>query len=186
MANMGSNDMHEKLSALIDNELDELERARVLRELGRSDDLAECWSRYHIIGLAMRREEIMPAGDLAKRVSMALDEEPTARGGVAAPAHRGPLFSRTGRLAIAASVAAVLLVGGIFVKIYDGERPAATVASTPGPQVASAPDTLRWEGADPRSADALNALLIEHGEFTSASGMNGLTAYTKFVAYDAQ
>ncbi|HSH42218.1 MAG TPA: sigma-E factor negative regulatory protein [Arenicellales bacterium] len=176
--------MYEKLSALIDNELDELERARVLRELGRSDELADCWSRYHIIGLAMRREKIMPPGDLAKRVSVALDEEPAEVG--EPPAPRKSLFRSTGRLAIAASAAAVLLAGGIFVKIYDGERPAATVASTPSQQIASAPGALHWEGADPRSADALNALLIEHGEFTSASGMNGLTAYTKFVAYDAQ
>ncbi len=184
--------MSEKLSALIDNELDELERARVLRELGRDDGLAEQWSRYHIIGLAMRREPIAPVTGLPERVAQALKSDPGDHATPASGGGRSP-FRGAGRFAIAASVAGVLLVGGMTVKLYD-DGPVDTAASTAqqvavnstAQQVAVNDDTLHWEGADPRSEDALNALLIEHGEFTSASGMNGLTAYTKFVAYDSR
>lgn len=176
--------MSEKLSALIDNELDELERVRVLRELGRDEKLAEQWSRYHLIGLAMRREQITPLGALSERVAKALEDE-TDAGGTPPAGRDGTSTRGAGRFAIAASVAGVLLVGGLMVKLYDGTEPAATVA-TSARQVAVNDDSLHWEGADARSEDTLNALLIEHGEFTSASGMNGLTAYTKFVAYDGR
>lgn len=174
--------MSEKLSALIDNELDELERARVLRELSRDEQLAEQWSRYHIIGLAMRREEVAPTKDLPQRVARALEGETRQ------PAPRAAPFRGAGRFAIAASVAGVLLVGGLMVTLYDDAGPGAgaTTAATSARQVAVNDDALQWEGANPGSEDALNALLIEHGEFTAASGMNGLTAYTKFVAYDSQ
>lgn len=175
--------MSEKLSALIDNELDELERARLLRDMSRDDALAEQWSRYHIIGLAMRSEPIAPVTGLPERVAQALEKD--ARDGET-PASGGgwSAFRGAGRFAVAASVAGVLLLGGMTVKLYD-DGPVDPAAST-AQQVAVNDDTLHWEGADPRSEDALNALLIEHGEFTSASGMNGLTAYTKFVAYDSR
>ncbi|MDZ7841358.1 MAG: sigma-E factor negative regulatory protein [Gammaproteobacteria bacterium] len=168
--------MYENLSALIDNELDELERARVLRELGQDTELAERWSRYHVIGLAMRREPIAAVGDLPARVARALDDE-------AAPAGRTSSIRPMGRLAVAASVAGVLLVGGLMVKLYQDSGPA---GMQPAQQLAVNDEGMHWEGADPGSVDALNALLVEHGEFTSASGMNGLTAYTKFVAYDSR
>lgn len=177
--------MSEKLSALIDNELDDLERARLLRELGRESDQAELWSRYHIIGLAMRRETVTWGGDLPGRVARALESEGIPGDGAEAPA--SPVFRLrpAGRLAIAASVAGVLLVGGLAVQLYPGDSssgPAAPAAQ----QVAVDSEATRWNDVDPQVEDALNALLVEHGEFTSASGMNGLTAYTKFVAYDSR
>lgn len=173
--------MSEKLSALVDNELEEFERAQVLKALGRDESLPELWSRYHIIGLAMRQEVINPSRTLCERVAARLAKEggPTAM----APVRRGVLLSSAGRYAVAASVVAVLLVGGLVVKLYDGTgEPAAPSVQ----QMAALDDATRWEGVDQNTEDALNALLLEHGEFTSASGMNGLTAYTKFVAYDSR
>jgi len=177
--------MSEKISALIDNELNELDRARVLRELGRDRELAEQWSRYHIIGLAMRREQVVPDERLPERVARALESEAPAD--TEAPARRsaGSMFGSAGRYAIAASLAGVLLVGGLMLSLYDGGDPGMPAATT-AQQAAAGSDGMRWQGVDAQSEDALNALLIEHGEFTSASGMNGLTAYTKFVAYDSR
>lgn len=183
MVTMGINNMYEKLSALIDNELDELERARLLRELRQDEALVEHWSRYHIIGLAMRREQIAATGELPARVARALENETRSDGDAYEPDRRMPAFGGLGRYAIAASIVGVLLVGGLTVMLYDDSRPTAPAAA---PQVAVNGDALHWEGADAQSEDALNALLIEHGEFTSASGMNGLTAYSKFVAYDSR
>lgn len=177
--------MSEKLSALIDNELDDLERTRVLRELAGDDTLAERWSRYHLIGLAMRREQVMPVVNLPERVIRALDTGIGNSGRSAEPVRRLPFHQSAARFAVAASVAGVLLVGGLIVKLYEDNRTAGP-GIPPAQQLAVNDDGMRWEGADPQSANALNTFLIEHGEFTSASGMNGLTAYTKFVAYDGQ
>lgn len=177
--------MSEKLSALVDNELEEFERARILRELGRDESLTERWSRYHIIGLAMRREVINPSQSIVEGLAERLAREaiPGARvrnGGPRATWRR----SATG-YAVAASAAAVLLLGGLVVKLYDDSQTGAPAAPETQ-QIAGLDDATHWDSSNPQVQDALNTLLMEHGEFTPASGMNGLTAYTKFVAYDGQ
>ena len=175
--------MSEQLSALIDSELNEFERAQVFKEMNRDRRLSELWSRYHTIGLAMRRETIVCTKDLADRVSTRLEGEQGPASATGQPQRR-PLWRSPGALAAAASVAGVLLVGGLVVE-YQGSTQNTAQDSATGAQIAATDQATRWEGTDPRVADELNALLVEHGEFTSASGMNGLTAYTKFVAYDS-
>ena len=43
-----SEKLKESLSAVIDGEADEFELRRVLDEIGRNDQLALCWERYHV------------------------------------------------------------------------------------------------------------------------------------------
>jgi len=191
--------MSERLSALIDNELDDLERERALKALGRDPQLSAAWSRYHLIRFTMRGDRIAPRADLAERVTERIrDEAPpapapaAAAGADRAPTQRAPEAAGAGarlglprNLALAASVAAVLLVGGVVLSLQDGAS-VDPVAAQGDARIVAAEQGMRWEGVDPQTEDALNALLVEHGEFTGASGMNGLSAYTKFVAYDSQ
>jgi len=171
--------MSEKLSALIDNELGELERARILKQLSADKGLAQRWSRYHIIGMALRREQISPDNGLAERVAGELRNDAGAARTVA-PGAGGRWRRSAPALALAASVVGILVVGGLMLQLQQETTP-------PAAERLAANDGMRWEGGVDREAeDALNALLVEHGEFTSASGMNGLTAYTKFVAYDSR
>ena len=110
--------LKESLSAVMDNEADELELRRVL---GASDDaeLRASWSRYQIARAVMHRELLEPRLDIAAAVSAALanDEEPLARGRV-----RGPWRS-VARLAVAASVTVAVLVG---VRLYNQDEIAST------------------------------------------------------------
>lgn len=176
--------MSEKLSALIDNELEEFERAQVLRDLSRDESLTELWSRYHIIGLAMRREFIVPSRTLAERVAKTLAQERGSAGRVRSAGRARPAYRAASRYAVAASVVAVLLLGGLAVKLYNDSQP--VQSTTPAAErIAGLDNATHWDNPNPQVDDALNALLVEHGEFTPASGMNGLTAYTKFVAYDS-
>lgn len=182
--------MSEKLSALVDSELHGFDRAQVLLALARDNDLADAWSRYHLIGQVMRREPVVPHRDLTECVARALntdlamgDEAPSRGYG-----SRRPWLPQ--RLAMVASVAAVVLIGGLVATMFDDTRSDNPAASLPQ-QAAASPlavnnQATRWEGLDPRFEDTLNALLVEHGEFTLAPGMNGLAAYTKFVAYDSR
>jgi sigma-E factor negative regulatory protein RseA len=177
--------MTEKLSALVDNELEELERAQVLRDLSRDEALSERWSHYHIIGRAMRQEVIVPSRSLVERVAAQLAREGGTSPALRSVGRSGPLYGSAGRYAVAASVVAVLLLGGLSLKLYDNSR---EVQPTPAgvERIAGLDDATHWDNPDPQVDDALNALLVEHGEFTPASGMNGLTAYTKFVSYDSR
>ena len=101
--------LQESLSAVMDNEADELELRRVLSAVDDSETRAT-WSRYQVARAAMHKELLMPRLDIAAAVSAALADE-------AAPvkASRGP-WRGLGRLAVAASVTLAVLAG---VRLYN-------------------------------------------------------------------
>ncbi|WP_339462954.1 sigma-E factor negative regulatory protein [Pseudomonas sp. EA_105y_Pfl2_R69] len=111
---MSRETLQESLSAVMDNEADELEVRRVL---AASDDAAlrATWSRYQIARAVMHKELLEPRLDIAAAVSAALADEalPTT---AAKPA--GPWRS-IGRLAVAASVTLAVLAG---VRLYNQDE----------------------------------------------------------------
>lgn len=97
----------ETLSALADNESQELELRRVLRDLDSSPELRQNWYRLHVARAAMHGEAIRPAADFALSVRAAIDAEPALQERTAGGWRRA-----VGSFAVAASVAAVVVVGG--------------------------------------------------------------------------
>lgn len=115
---MSRETLQESLSAVMDNEADELELRRVL---AASDDteLRATWSRYQIARAVMHKELLEPRLDIAAAVSAALADE-----AVPARASRsGGSWRTVGRLAVAASVTVVVLVG---VRLYNQDELAGT------------------------------------------------------------
>lgn len=119
----------EQLSALMDGDLSEIE---VLNELGTDPALQDTWSRYHLIGDAMRGD--LPVNlqlDLSDNIMLALEDEPAILAPKPAqpaapqvqPAGKVIPFVRrfgqqVGQYAIAASVAAAVIFG---VQQYQGK-----------------------------------------------------------------
>ncbi|BCR30534.1 anti-sigma-E factor RseA [Aeromonas caviae] len=119
----------EQLSALMDGDLSEIE---VLNELGTDPALQDTWSRYHLIGDAMRGD--LPVNlqlDLSDSIMLALEDEPAIlapkpaqpaapqvqpAGKVIPFVHR--FGQQVGQYAIAASVAAAVIFG---VQQYQGK-----------------------------------------------------------------
>lgn len=119
----------EQLSALMDGDLSEIE---VLNELGTDPALQDTWSRYHLIGDAMRGD--LPVNlqlDLSDSIMLALEDEPA----ILAPKPAQPAApqvqpagnvipfvrrfgQQVGQYAIAASVAAAVIFG---VQQYQGK-----------------------------------------------------------------
>ena len=101
--------LQESLSAVMDNEADELELRRVLNAFDDTQT-RETWSRYQVARAVMHKDLLIPRLDIASAVSAALAEEQ-------APAKvvRGPWRS-IGRLAVAASVTVAVLAG---VRLYN-------------------------------------------------------------------
>lgn len=118
---------HESWSALMDDEVDDLEVRRMLQEADDPDVRAR-WMRYQVARATLRGE--MPeAGyiDLSARIGAALDAEPHP---ATAASRRLPAFAKPlGSIAIAASVAAVVILGAQFM-------------GTPGSQPDAAHDTV--------------------------------------------
>ncbi|SDH93733.1 sigma-E factor negative regulatory protein RseA [Pseudomonas benzenivorans] len=110
--------LKESLSAVMDNEADELELRRVL---GASDDaeLRATWSRYQIARAVMHQELLEPRLDIAAAVSAALADEALP---VVDKVVRSP-WRLVGRLAVAASVTVAVLAG---VRLYNQDEVSGT------------------------------------------------------------
>ncbi|WP_222909168.1 sigma-E factor negative regulatory protein [Pseudomonas sp. DNDY-54] len=113
--------LHESLSAVMDNEADELELRRVLAADGETE-MRSTWSRYQLARAAMHKELIEPRLDIASAVSAALADEPAH----AAVKPQRFAWRNMGRLAVAASVTVAVLAG---VRLYNQSDVA-------GPQIA--------------------------------------------------
>lgn len=109
--------LQESLSALMDNETDELELRRVLAASGESEVRAT-WARYQVARAVMHKELLEPRLDLAAAVSAALADE-------SVPAVSQPRlpWRGLGRLAVAASVTVAVLAG---VRMYNQDDLATT------------------------------------------------------------
>ena len=104
--------MQESLSAVMDNEADELELRRVLSAIEDADTRAT-WSRYQIARAAMHKELLIPHLDISAAVAAGIADEvsPLSAG-------RGP-WRTLGRLAVAASVTVAVLAG---VRLYNQDE----------------------------------------------------------------
>lgn len=97
----------ESLSALMDGEAEELEIHRTLKRTAESDELRDTWRRYQLAAAAMRRDLPHQVIDYSASIRLALEDEPALGRNAALSRMIKPL----GRFAIAASVAAVAIVG---------------------------------------------------------------------------
>ncbi len=101
----------EHISAFMDGELHETEHSAIIQQISRDDESLNRWQRYHLISDTLKNN-LPPAIDnqFAQSVMNALEKEPT----VFAPAalkHKSTVKQKIAGAAIAASVAAVAVIG---------------------------------------------------------------------------
>lgn len=104
--------LQESLSAVMDNEADQLELRRVLNAVDDTETRAT-WSRYQVARAAMHKELLLPNLDIASAVSAALADEAAPAKAKASP------WRSLGRLAVAASVTVAVLAG---VRLYNQDE----------------------------------------------------------------
>lgn len=176
--------MNEQISALLDGEVNDLERERVLRALDQNAGLRGTWERYHVAGTALRRElGMLVSPGLADRIHARLRDEMPARSNSFAQMLASRRLLKIGAgVAIAASVATVAILS--LPPVVPSLSPLARLASTP--RGAGAPATVA--DARPTAAEqqrALSPYLVRHGEFAPAAGMNGMLTYVRVVSHDS-
>lgn len=123
----------ETISALADNETSPLELHRLLKASESDPEVKSTWARYQLISAAMRRDlpEIQ-TGDFAARLSAALEDEPNHTG-VPSKSKAGQWWKNLGRVAVAASVAVVAIMG---VQNFPGQMSEPELASvTPAGEI---------------------------------------------------
>jgi sigma-E factor negative regulatory protein RseA len=180
----------ERLSALVDDELPKGEIAGEIKKLYASDSGRECWSRYHLIGDAMRRE-IGPlySTGLAQQISRRLQDEPFVLAPGAIRRRASGRKKTLAGLAVAASLVGVAVVlAPQLISPEGSDVPGRTVAQKQTPADSTlyvAQDGTRWELLrKPEVESRLNTYLVNHQERSPTSNIKGIMPYATFVSYD--
>ena len=163
----------DKISALMDGELDEAQAREQLARLNRDGELADNWHTFHLIGDALRGEHAL-SRDFSQRLAARLTKEPA----VLAPRRSAVKRVTTYALSAAASLSAVALVAWVA---FSGnsitsqqelaKAPAAPAAAAPAPQLASVPNEGR-----------MNDYLLAHQEFSPSTSIQGVAPYIRSVS----
>lgn len=168
----------DRISALMDGELDERQAREELARLRRQDELRENWDMFHLIGDALRGERLLSSG-FNRCLSARLALEPTVLG----PHRRMVRTIATYALTAAASLSAIALVAWIAIS---------TSAVNTQPQVARAPTPPAVLSA-PTSASApqltsvpdegrMNEYLLAHQGFSPSTAIQGVAPYIRSVS----
>ena len=104
---MTSESLRESLSALMDDEAEQLEVRRALLAGEQDPEVRRSWERYQLVRAVMHKEPWYSGVDLSSGIAAALADEPALQ---ARPAPKR-WASRMGRIAVAASVTVAVLVG---------------------------------------------------------------------------
>jgi sigma-E factor negative regulatory protein RseA len=168
----------ERISELMDGELEGREAQRQLARIKQDQQLAHCWSTFHLIGDALRGERTLSRG-VGSRVATQLANEPTILAPRLAP--RPFTFKRVATYAMsaAASVSAVALV--VWMAFNNPLAPQAEVATAPAPVVPPAA-TPSPQLASVPSEGEMNEYLIAHQEFSPSTAIQGLAPYIRGVS----
>ncbi len=133
-----SESMRESLSALLDDEANELEIERVLSRIGQDDELRQVWMRYQAVHASLAGHRLAHVGlDISDQVRAAIVEQtPRADARVNVGSLKQRVLRPLASFAVAASVAATVVIGGQqLVQIVDSGTvgPARTVAASASP-----------------------------------------------------
>jgi sigma-E factor negative regulatory protein RseA len=167
--------MNDKISALMDGELDDKSTAEMIDWLGRDGDALRTWRAYHLISDAMRDSRVLSEG-FTGRVAARLSAEPA----LLAPARLQAEPRKWLVLSAAASVAAVSLVGWLA---FAPQRDA-------GPQMAQAPagTPVMRPVVDRKPPvivplpSATNDYLLAHQGFSPRASLQGMAPYVRTVS----
>jgi len=178
-----SDEIREQLSALVDDEIDAVERPLLLGRLQRDTGLREILGRYQLISEVMRGDGQAATLGIADRVRRALEQE-TALPAADKPNPGGLSWLKPiAGLAVAASVAlvAVLAVTSVRETAVETAPRVASIENT-------APETRGneelWERIEPRIDKRMAAYLVNHNEYAASRGVQGVMPYVRIVGYE--
>lgn len=178
----------ERVSALMDGEIDGSDIDRALSDLKQDAELSARWNRYHLISDSLRNDlptQIDPR--LADRISGLIAAEPIYIGAHHWGKKPGPAWiKQAAGLAVAASVTAVAILGTqALYQDEPGNAPAIANASPPSTASAPAnprrlPDNFelaayRQPPSSPLPPARFNQLLINHQQLQAGSTLPGHT-----------
>ena len=167
--------MREKISSLLDGEQHDIGDDEAFKQIDHDHELKQVWHNYHLIGAVLRNESGQQNQNLIDRIKKSLlDERHTKQRGLRSIGANG-LSSRRWLPGLALAASLTIIVAASFYYSPTQRNTLTTDSST----------TREGTSAE-LSSDLLNSYLINHGEFTGMTNMNGLMTYAKFVSNDSK
>lgn len=183
-----SEKLREMISALSDDEIPSAELELLLQRISRERELRSCWGRYQLIGDCLRGDLAGHADmGLADRIHAALADEP-------AVAARSPSWLKTAAgVAIAASVAMVAVftlqprdVGRSGIDAPSEVVPMTAAITGNTPMGNATVSGVSWSQGPAEVQTQLNNYLVNHNEYATGLGRQGMLPYMHIAAYDSQ
>lgn len=156
----------ERISELMDGELEAREAQRQLARIRQDQELAHGWNTFHLIGDALRGERPL-SREISNRVATQLANEPT----VLAPRSYAPKRAAYA-VSVAASLSAIALV--VWIAFNNPLAPTEIAKAPPAPPPA--------ELASVPSEGQMNEYLMAHQEFSPSTAIQGLAPYIRSVS----
>jgi sigma-E factor negative regulatory protein RseA len=174
--------MNERISQLMDGELEGSDAERTLFALREESDGRQAWRTYHLIGDALRDHRVLSAG-FSDRVVAGLAQEPT----VLAPARAAPAHSwRRHLMPAAAGVAAAGFVGAVAF-MMPMQEPSVTTPIAQAPQIKPTPAAKVTEPTPPPVPlpAATDDYLLAHQGYSPRNRLQGVAPYVRTVSGQA-
>lgn len=164
----------EKVSALVDGELDEDEIEQQLSLLKQKNGAQESWDIFHLIGDTMRGDSRISA-DFSRRIAERLATEPT----MLAPPRRTVRHAARYAMSIAASLAAVSVVAWVAFSSNPLNAPQAPATA----QLASTASGIApAQLPNINSQGKMNEYLLAHQGFSPSTAIQGVVPYIRSVS----
>jgi sigma-E factor negative regulatory protein RseA len=172
--------MKDRISALMDGELDDRSAATAIEALESDGEARDTWRTYHLISDALGKSRMLSEG-FSERVAAALAKEPT----VLAPRRR-PAGEPRRWVALAAGVAAVSLVGWLGFAPQQSAVAPVPVAQAPlaGTQAPKPPAVV--PAAMVPLPSGTNDYLLAHQGFSPRVSLQGMAPYVRTVSERGQ
>ena len=177
----------ERVSDLMDGELDGSDAERTLSVLREEGAGRQAWRTYHLIGDALRDHRVLSVG-FSDRVVAGLAQEPTVLAPAAAPvapAARAHSWRRY-LMPAAAGVAAVGFVGAVAF-MMPMQEPSLTTPIAQAPQVKPTPAARVIEPTPPPVPllAATDDYLLAHQGYSPRNRLQGVAPYVRTVSGQA-
>lgn len=168
--------MKNKISALMDGELDNEDIAGTIAQIKKTEDLRNEWAMYHLIRDTLRQSEISLI-DITSYVRKKLAIEPTVLAPSPPKEHKGKVFAFAVAASMVTAVAAVAWMGG-----QTMNQPLDPVTHKEALQAAVKTEPTPSRIISTSAIIQLNDYLLAHDEFSSRTTIRGVTPYIRTVA----
>ncbi|MCK6372256.1 MAG: anti-sigma 24 factor [Gammaproteobacteria bacterium] len=171
--------MKDKVSALLDGDLDDQGMCSVIDAMRRDGSLRAQWGAYCLIGDTLRGDRA-GSSDFVARVMAGLDDEPTLLAPRSAPAATTQRSLAQRMLPLAASVMGVAAVGLVAASLYREEAPAPQLAA--GSAQIQLVTTTSVRPVTAPAVDPMREYLLAHQGLSRSGPMPAGVQYVRTVA----